>query len=242
VWFDEFPAPVAAVGRFVLEPMWLLQYRHIPTMTVSLSSLGSLVRYGLKDLHLVPEGTDLPVPSVVSKEAHPTVCFVGRLVANKRPGHAIDAFAELRWRFPDAQLWIVGTGPLEERLRQAAPPGVTFWGRVSEQQKVDLLARAHVLVATSRREGWGLTVTEAASVGTPAVCYDIPGLRDSVRASGIGHLCPPSPAALAAALATVLGREPPGEVAPPSWDDAAARCLEVITAAVDAAPKRLTAR
>ena len=45
-------------------------------------------------------------------------------------------------------------------------------------------ARAHVLVATSVREGWGLNVSEAAACGTPAIGYSVPGLVDSIPASG----------------------------------------------------------
>jgi glycosyltransferase involved in cell wall biosynthesis len=33
---------------------------------------------------------------------------------------------------------------------------------------------------TSHREGWGLTVTEAAAMGTPSVGYDVSGVRDSI--------------------------------------------------------------
>ena len=43
------------------------------------------------------------------------------------------------------------------------------------------MAEAHVLLMTSVREGWGLVVTEANACGTPAVVYNVPGLRDSVR-------------------------------------------------------------
>lgn len=57
------------------------------------------------------------------------------------------------------------------------------------------------------REGWGLTVTEAAQLGTPAIAYDVAGLRDSVTASG-GVLVAPSPDA----LADVLTRELQGWV------------------------------
>ena len=31
------------------------------------------------------------------------------------------------------------------------------------------------------REGWGLVVTQANAMGTPAIGYDVPGLRDSTR-------------------------------------------------------------
>lgn len=43
------------------------------------------------------------------------------------------------------------------------------------------MREALVIAVTSVREGWGLIVTEANSQGTPAVVYNIHGLRDAVR-------------------------------------------------------------
>jgi glycosyltransferase involved in cell wall biosynthesis len=56
------------------------------------------------------------------------------------------------------------------------------------------------LAVTSVREGWGLVVDEAASVGTPSIGYDVDGLRDSVTAT-TGTLVAPHPQALGEALA-----------------------------------------
>ena len=39
---------------------------------------------------------------------------------------------------------------------------------------------------TSVKEGWGLIVTEAGSQGTPAIVYDVDGLRDIVVESETG--------------------------------------------------------
>jgi glycosyltransferase involved in cell wall biosynthesis len=61
------------------------------------------------------------------------------------------------------------------------------------------LARAHVLVATSVREGWGLNVSEAAACGTPSIGYRVPGLVDSLSASG-GLVVDPAPNALSEGL------------------------------------------
>lgn len=170
--------------------------------------------------------------SAVDKEPVPTVVFLGRLSANKRPEHAIRAFGLLRRQLPEAQLWVIGTGPEEERLRRVAGPGVHFLGRVPEEEKHERLARAHVLVATSVREGWGLVVTEAAASGTVSIGYDVPGLRDSIGASG-GILTRPDPASLATGLAGLLAsvvandgpRPEPAGVLP--WAEVAASILTV---------------
>jgi glycosyltransferase involved in cell wall biosynthesis len=200
IWFYEMPFPVSVIGRYVLEPRWLGGYRDVPALTVSRSSAESLARYHKwRDVTVVPEGSDPhPVPAV-GKEAEPTVVFLGRLTAMKRPEHAIEAFELLLQSVPAARLWIIGNGPLRARLSARAPGSVEFLGRLPRAELVERLARAHVLVATSVREGWGLNVSEAAACGTPSIGYSVPGLVDSVTASG-GALVEPEPAALASAL------------------------------------------
>src|SRR5437879_8219840 len=65
------------------------------------------------------------------------------------------------------------------------------------------MTEAHVLLMTSVREGWGLVVTEANARGTPAVVYDVPGLRDSVRNEQTGLVVPPRPKSLSDAMVRV---------------------------------------
>jgi glycosyltransferase involved in cell wall biosynthesis len=200
IWSYETPFPLSTLGRYVLEPWWLRAYRDVPALTVSESSAESLRRHhGWRNVSVIPEGwTPHSVPAV-TKEEHPTVAFLGRLVAMKRPADALAAFERLRASLADAQLWVMGDGPLLDRLRSRAPAGVEFLGRVPRAELTERLARAHILVATSIREGWGLNVSEAAACGTPSIGYAVPGLLDSVRASG-GATVEPTPDALAAAL------------------------------------------
>lgn len=50
------------------------------------------------------------------------------------------------------------------------------------------MSRAHAILVPGIREGWGLIVTEANACGTPAIGYDVPGLRDSIQGSKNGIL------------------------------------------------------
>jgi glycosyltransferase involved in cell wall biosynthesis len=65
-------------------------------------------------------------------------------------------------------------------LERIAPDGVKFFGHVSEEEKIKLLSKAWVMVNPSIREGWGINVIEANACGTPAIAYDVPGLKDSI--------------------------------------------------------------
>jgi glycosyltransferase involved in cell wall biosynthesis len=225
IWFYETPFPLSVLGRYVLEPWWLRAYRRVPAMTVSESSARSLVDlHGWRDVVVIPEGSSPhPVPTV-AKEPVPAVVFLGRLVSMKRPDDALAAFGILRYSYPEACMWVIGDGPLEERLRSVAPAGVSFFGRVDRNELQERLARAHVLVATSIREGWGLNVSEAAACGTPSIGYSVPGLVDSVSASG-GALVEPSPTALGSALVDFFNGELHLEpaISTVSWSEVAAR-------------------
>ncbi|HUF84649.1 MAG TPA: glycosyltransferase family 4 protein [Acidimicrobiia bacterium] len=223
-------APVVAIVHWI-EPRWLRRFADVPVITLSPSSRQSLRQHGLRRVRVVPPGCDIEPRPVVTKESRPTVAFVGQLAAHKRPDDAVKAFELFRESQPDAQLWVIGTGPLERSLARRVGDHVTFYGQVGQAEKVDLLTRAHVVVVTSVREAWGLVVDEAAACGTRAVAYDLPGLRDSVPAAD-GLLVPPDPSALADEL---LRRLPSWAALPPtrgwrggatSWGQVAAAVLE----------------
>jgi glycosyltransferase involved in cell wall biosynthesis/O-antigen/teichoic acid export membrane protein len=200
LWYLQMPFPLSWVGHHILEPMWLRSYQSTKVVTISESSRESLLEYGMQNVHVVPVGGSFEVPlEPLPRETRPTVVFIGRLEAHKRPQEAIRAFSLLHEQDPRAVMWIIGTGPMEAQLRKTSPPGVQFLGAVSHAEKFERLQRAHVLIATSVREGWGLVVSEAAAMGTPSIAYDVAGLRDSVSASG-GILTQPNPEALGRGL------------------------------------------
>ena len=58
--------------------------------------------------------------------------------------------------------------------------GVEFTGFVSEAEKHRLMSEAWLLLHPASWEGWGLVITEAAVRGTPAVGFDVPGVRDAI--------------------------------------------------------------
>ena len=126
----------------------------------------------------------------------------------------MEAFAILQQAVPDASLDVVGDGDpryrrrLERLVADRRLQRVTFHGRVEEARKRELLAEARFHVFASRREGWGLTVSEAASVGTPTVGYDSPGVRDSIADARL-LAAERSPHALAERM-LALHRDPAG--------------------------------
>jgi glycosyltransferase involved in cell wall biosynthesis len=188
VWDYELPSGLATIVRW-MEPRLMRPYRDVPVVTISDSGAAELRRIGLANLFVIEPGCDPPPElGVTEKEPAPTVLFVGRLAANKRPDHAIECYRHIKASVPRARLWLVGRGPLEERLASSIPEGVDILGHLSRSDLYRRMATAHCLLVPSVREGWGLVVIEANSVGTPAVGYDVPGIRDSIQHERTGLL------------------------------------------------------
>ena len=208
VWWYEAPALVAPAG-IIAERLYHRLYRATPAITISESSAADLRAFGWRG-PIRTIAMPVPPPSESGVKAiHPTIVFVGRLTPSKRAEHAIEAFGFVRARFPDARLWVIGGSDdarYERRLREQAGRigGIEFTGRLSDEQRRQRMTAAHVIAVTSVREGWGLVVTEANAAGTPAVGYDVPGLRDSIK-PGIGILVPAGdPRQLGTAIADLL--------------------------------------
>ena len=115
----------------------------------------------------------------------PIIGYVGRIKKYKSVDHLLRAFAIVLKVLPKAKLVIIGDGdgkPAFERLSYELQinHAATFTGFLPLEEKVRLLNQMQIVVNTSAKEGWGLTVTEANACGVPAVASDVPGLRDAV--------------------------------------------------------------
>jgi len=240
VWFREAPLPVAIAGRFLLEPAWLRAYRTTRVGALSQSTAESLRVHGVHDVFVPPVAADLPSapPASVEKNTRPTFVFVGRLCRMKRPFDAVRAFRRVQHDVPDAQLYIVGDGPLLRDVRKCAGRGLHVTGLVTRAERDALMRSAHALVVTSVREGWGLVVSEAAAQGTGTVAYAVPGLTDSVPATG-GVLVPPRVDRLAQTL-TTIARDP--AVAPVPRATGTAPFVDVARALLAEAPAEAVSR
>jgi glycosyltransferase involved in cell wall biosynthesis len=189
IWEYTMPFPLSVIGRG-LESMYLFLYRNIPFWTDARSIVDDLVREGVPRNHCVAIPCPVSNPIVTSfprKERTPTFLYVSRLVKMKGIEDVLTSFSKIIHTLPSSKLWIVGEGygvytnQLKKQVHTLGLDGrVVFWGKVSQSKKLELMRKAHVLLHASIREGWGLVVLEAASQGTPAVVYNVQGLRDVV--------------------------------------------------------------
>ncbi len=202
VWLlNHLPKPFNwIVGWFgyLTEPVFFWFYKRIPFMTGSRSAKYDLVKMGIpaNNITVIPHGVIINASTKLpQKERIKTVTFLGALARDKGIEDAIKAFALLnrkgRFRF-----WVLGSGAPKyvAYLKMLAASlkvekNIKFFGFVSEKEKFNFLARSHVLINPSVREGWGLVNIEANRMGTPVVAYKTAGLVDSVRDGQSGILC-----------------------------------------------------
>ncbi|NYZ74041.1 glycosyltransferase family 4 protein [Candidatus Micrarchaeota archaeon] len=213
-WFSDLSTPIA-FAAYHMEDHLLRLYKKLPAMVPSESTRKDLLALGFKNVGVIHEAADIIAPGsmALKKENDAALIYLGRLTRSKRVDHVIKAFGLIRKRVPQAKLWVVGAGPEMARLTEAVASAglkdcVTFFGKVSEAKKAELLAKAHLLLLPAVREGWGLVVLEANTCGTPAIGYDVPGLRDSIVDGTNGHLVPDADYASMAERAVSLLLDP----------------------------------
>jgi glycosyltransferase involved in cell wall biosynthesis len=121
----------------------------------------------------------------------PRAVFLARMARVKGVRDAIEAWARVVRRMPDARLVMVGSGPelgpaqaLAERL--GISTSVEWRGFVSEDEKRAILGQSRLLLAPSREEGWGIAVAEGLASGVPVVGYTLPVLDELFGKSYVG--------------------------------------------------------
>lgn len=192
VWrFNQWPVPfnflIAGFGN-IFEPLIFKLYRKIHFMTVSDSTKNDLTVWGIPKQNITIVHNGIIVPKVIlKKESKNTVVFLGALTKDKGIETAIICVDYLQKKFDkDIQFWIIGRGDqkylefLKSKADSLGVKNIKFCGFVDEGKKFELLAKAHILINPSIREGWSLVVIEAAAMGTPTVGFNVAGLRDSI--------------------------------------------------------------
>jgi glycosyltransferase involved in cell wall biosynthesis len=190
---EQWPVAGPVMGRigwFVESKLSPRVHRRNQYVTVSLPSARDLTGLGVQPGHIavVRNGLDeAPEQTLtVPRSAAPRVVVLSRLVPHKQIEDALEAIAALRPRIPNVHLDVVGGGWWQQRLVDHAAllgiaDAVTFHGHVDDETKHHVLQQSWVQVLPSRKEGWGLAVTEAGQHCVPTIGYrSSGGLTDSI--------------------------------------------------------------
>ncbi len=211
MWDLVLPRHLARLGKVIERRLAPPFYAGTPIVTLSESSRRTI----LETLPLEPSSVSVVPPGVDDRfrpgghvDKTPLVVAVGRLVPYKRFDQLVEVLVRVRRRHPNLRAVIAGEGSERRRLEglvvaHAAQEWLLLPGRVDDETVLDLYRRAWAVLSTSAYEGWGLTITEAAACGTPAVASPIDGHLDAIDDGNSGLLAEPGPD-MEAALDMVL--------------------------------------
>ena len=189
-WSDLAPIGLAQFGYFIERFAIRQVYRSTPLVTLSPSSADEIVKcmkVDPKQLRVGPVGISpdfIPDPSA-KKNSAPLVVAGGRFMSPKGFDRLPAALSLVKEKIPLLEAVIFGDGPEKPKIeseiqKYGAEDWITLPGFIERKDQVKLYQKAKLLVAPSRREGWNMTITEAAACGTPSVATRIPGHLDAV--------------------------------------------------------------
>ena len=214
-WDMLLPGPLGKVGELVERFAVPLVYRKRALVTAALSARDEIVEHYHADpakIAIAYHGVDPRFAPGGERSPRPLVLAVARMMPQKGLDDLLPALVDVRARVPDVEAVVIGDGPHRARLEALAVSlGATSWlrfvGRVTDDELVDWYQRAWVAASASKREGFGLTLTEAAACGTPVVATRIAGHLDAVDEGHSGLLVDDN-AELTAAIVRVLTDAP----------------------------------
>ena len=197
MWDQLLPTPLAGIGRALEARLAPPFYRRTLTLTPSEATRLDLLGLGFRPDRVIAvnNGVDRQFQPGGQRSDLPLIVCVARLAPVKRQDELIEAVVIARRRVPDLRLVIVGDGPLRPSLEarvaaHGAEEWITLAGRLTHAELVAVYQRAWLVSSASLAEGWGLTITEAAACGTPAVATDVSGHRSSIVDGVTGVLSP----------------------------------------------------
>ena len=123
-----------------------------------------------------------------------TILSIGAFIPRKGHDVLVRAFGHVLNQVPDARLVLVGRdGPEIEPIRQlinsmSLAHRVSIFKDVPHERIPAFLSQAELFVLASRRESFGLVVTEAAAAKVPVVCTRAQGLRELITDGVTGIL------------------------------------------------------
>lgn len=126
-----------------------------------------------------------------------SVIQVGSLITQKHFDVTIRAVAQLRKKYLEAALTIIGQGPEQEKLKALCrelgiSDSVRFTGQLPNEEVLAEMAKAQFFCMPSVREGFGIVYLEAMASGCVTIGTEGEGIADVIHSGENGFLVSPN--------------------------------------------------
>ena len=180
-WYLYSPNRMYPPLGIMLEKMLTM----LPDVGIAVSNFTArrLVRFfrmNASRIEVIPNGVDLEfIRGVKAKRNDRKIVYVGRLNPHKKVEWLIEAYGMLKKEFPQAELEIVGHGPMYDEYVKYAKRNhfkdVFFRSEVEDEEIIRSLKSSRIYVLPSIREGQSITTLEAMASGTPQIVVEAEG-------------------------------------------------------------------
>ncbi len=199
IWFYQMFFPLNIIG-YLIEPLYLRLLNNKKVVTVSESTKKDILKlvFKIENINIISEGIEIEQINdlnSIEKYENPTILSLGSIRPMKRTKDILKAFEITKQSMQNLKLIIAGDyndkygKELLELVNESKYKNdINVLGKVNLEKKIELMQKSNLICVTSVKEGWGLIVTEANSQGTPAVVYNVDGLRDAVKDKETGFV------------------------------------------------------
>jgi glycosyltransferase involved in cell wall biosynthesis len=180
---------LAHIAKFIN----ILAFKISDTIAVSTRTIGNDVRKytSIEKIYLLPNYVDINhfKPCTNLKKKKNLLIYVGRLHKDKNLFMLMDVMKEL----PQFDLWILGDGPLKERLLEYKKINsiinVKFLGTIQFEVLPNFLNKASAFILVSHIEGLPVALLEGMACGLPCIGTNVSGINDVIVDGFNGVLC-----------------------------------------------------
>ncbi|MFA5942663.1 MAG: glycosyltransferase family 4 protein [Candidatus Paceibacterota bacterium] len=189
-WFKKIQTFVANGAEKIIVPSNYLK-RIVGNWGVDTSKI-SVVYNAFNEPKIAEEKTMLR--ETLNFKGH-TIVSAGRLVPWKGFPTLIEAFAQIKNKYDDAELFIIDDGPDKEFLKNKVSElklesSIKFLGRMPQQDLYKYIKAADIFALVSSYEGFSHLLIETLSIGTPIVTTPVGGNVEVIKEGENGLLVP----------------------------------------------------
>jgi len=208
--YSDWNSMEALIGRLFDLLNSKIPALHMTVSNVIKNQLVSSLRISPQKIFVISNGVDLKCFRKNYTKIFGRITYAGQLLRHKHVDWLILAYTKIKKVFPEAELHIVGEGPMFPSLKALAEElqieGITFHGYIPYAKLVEMLKTSWIFVLPSTREGQGITLLEAMAAGTPPISVDTEysGVKDVIKDCWNGFLAQPNVNSLAKKIMFLL--------------------------------------